>query len=125
MITRSIVKRLTISGSKVNIMFNGSLNNPVISKRRLIEKILNILLLREKEPHRRGELNPKKVKNWSLRCKKLRCLNKGNIVRVISNNNHNIHIKKEKSPTTRWNVKRVKSWALAEKSAFVLKPAIY
>jgi hypothetical protein len=63
MITRSIVKRLTISGSKVNIMFNGSLNNPVISKRRLIEKILNILLLREKEPHRRGELNPKKVKN--------------------------------------------------------------
>jgi hypothetical protein len=34
----------------------------VISKRSTIKKILNILLLRQKEPLRRGgDLNPKKV----------------------------------------------------------------
>jgi hypothetical protein len=56
-----ILKRLTISGFKVNIKLDGSLSSPVISKRSPI-KILNILLLRQKEPLRRGEdLNPKRV----------------------------------------------------------------
>jgi hypothetical protein len=50
MITSRILKRLTISGHKVNIELHESLSSPVISKRRSIEKILNILLLREKEP---------------------------------------------------------------------------
>jgi hypothetical protein len=31
-------------------------------------------------------------------------LNKGNVLRVITNNDHVINIKKEKSPTTRWHV---------------------
>jgi hypothetical protein len=38
-----ILKRLTISGSKVNIELHGSLNSLVINKRISIEKILNIL----------------------------------------------------------------------------------
>jgi hypothetical protein len=61
-ITSRILKRLTISGCKVNIKLHGSLSSPVISKRSLIERILNILLLRQKEPLRRGgDLNPKEV----------------------------------------------------------------
>jgi hypothetical protein len=64
-----ILKRLTISGCKVNIELHGSLNSPVINKssspminkRNSIEKILNRLLFRQKEPLRRGgDLNPKK-----------------------------------------------------------------
>jgi hypothetical protein len=61
-IASRILKRFTISGHKVNIELYGSLSSPVISKRSTIKKILNILLLRQKEPLRRGgDLNPKKV----------------------------------------------------------------
>jgi hypothetical protein len=57
-----ILKRFTISSHKVNIELYGSLSSPVISKRSTIKKILNILLLRQKEPLKRGgDLNPKKV----------------------------------------------------------------
>jgi hypothetical protein len=49
-ITSRILKRLTITGCKVNIDLHGSLSSPVISKRSLIEKILDILLLRKKNP---------------------------------------------------------------------------
>jgi hypothetical protein len=45
-ITSRIPKRLTISGCKVNTELHRSLNSPVINKKSLIEKILNILLLR-------------------------------------------------------------------------------
>jgi hypothetical protein len=47
-IVSRILIRLTIIGSNVNIELHGSLNNPVISKRSLIKKIMNILLLRQK-----------------------------------------------------------------------------
>jgi hypothetical protein len=62
MITSGILKRLTISGCKVNIEIHGSLSSSIISKRSSIEKILNTRLLRQKEPLRRaGDLNPKEV----------------------------------------------------------------
>jgi hypothetical protein len=107
-ITRRILKRLTINGCKVNIEFHGSLNSPVISKRSSIEKILNILLLRQKEPLGcGGDLNSKKVpQRTKIRHKKLiskTSLNKGNVLRVITNDDHVVHVK-EKSPTTRWHV---------------------
>jgi hypothetical protein len=61
-ITSRILKRLTISGCKMDIELHGSLSSPMISKRSLIERILNILLLRQKEPLRRGgDLDPKEV----------------------------------------------------------------
>jgi hypothetical protein len=61
-ITSRILKRLTISECKVNIELHGSLNSLVISKRSSMEKILNILLLRQKEPLRHGgDLNLKEV----------------------------------------------------------------
>jgi hypothetical protein len=108
-ITSRILKRLTITGCKVNNELHGNLSSPVISKRSSIEKILNIFLLRQKEPLRRGrDLNPQKVSQRSkIKHKKLITktdLNKGNILRVITNDDHVIHVKKEKSPTTRWHV---------------------
>jgi hypothetical protein len=105
-ITSRILKRFTISGHKVNIELHGSLSSPMISKRSTM-KILNILLLRQKEPLRRGDLNPKKVpQRTKIRHKKLitkTSLDKSNILRVITSDDHVIRIK-EKSPTTRWHV---------------------
>jgi hypothetical protein len=61
-ITSMILKRLTISGFKVNIELHGSLSSLVIDKRSSIKKIMNILLLRQKEPLKYGgDLNPKEV----------------------------------------------------------------
>jgi hypothetical protein len=61
-ITSRILKRFIISGHTVSIELHGSLSSPVINKRSTIKKILNILLLRQKEPLRcGGDLNPKKV----------------------------------------------------------------
>jgi hypothetical protein len=100
MITGRILKRLTISGCKVNIELHGSLSSLVISKRSSIEKILNILLLRQEESLRRGDLNPKEVpQRTKIRHKKLitkMSLNKGNVLRVITGDDHVIHVKKEK-----------------------------
>jgi hypothetical protein len=108
-ITSRILRRFTISGHKVNIEPHGSLSRPMINKRSTIKKILNILLLRQKEPLRReGDLNPKKVpQRIKIKHKKLitkTSLNKSNILRVITSDDHVIHVKKEKSPTTRWHV---------------------
>jgi hypothetical protein len=104
--TSRILKRLTISRCKMNIELHRSLSSPVISKRSSIEKIMNILLLRQKEPLGcGGDLNPKKVPQWTkIRHKKLITktrLNKGNVVRVITSDDHVVHVKNEKSPTTR------------------------
>jgi hypothetical protein len=106
MIMSKILKRLTISGCKVNIELHGSLNSLVISKRSSIENILNVLLLRKKEPLRHErDLNPKKVsQRTKIRHKKLiteMSLNKGNILKVITSDHHVIRVKKEKSPTKR------------------------
>jgi hypothetical protein len=75
-ITSRILKRFNISDHKVNIELHGSLSSPVISKRSTIKKILNILLLRQKEPlgveeisiprkYRRGPRSD--IRNWLLR----------------------------------------------------------
>jgi hypothetical protein len=104
-----ILKRLTIGGCMVNIELHESLSSLMISKRSSIEKILNILLLRQKEPLRRGgDLNPKKVpQRTMIRHKKLitkMSLNKCNVLRVITSDDHVIHVKKEKSHTMRWHM---------------------
>jgi hypothetical protein len=106
MIVSRILKRFTISGHKVNIELHWSISSSVISKRSTIKKILNILLLRQKEPLRRGEdLNPKKIsQRTKIRHKKLitkTSLNKSNILIVITSDDHVVHVKKAKSPTTR------------------------
>jgi hypothetical protein len=96
---------LTISRCKVNIELHWSLNSPVISKRSLIEKILNILLLRQKEPLRCGDLSHKKVSQWTkIKHKKLitkMSLSKVNVLRVITSDDYVVYVKKEKSLTMR------------------------
>jgi hypothetical protein len=104
-ITSRILKRLTISGCKVNIELHGSLSSPVISKRSSIKKILNISL-ETKNPLKHGEdLNSKEVpQRTKIRHKKLitkTSLNKGNVLWVITSDDHVIHVNKEKSPTPR------------------------
>jgi hypothetical protein len=105
MIMSRILKRPTINGHKVNIELHWSLSSPVINKRSAIKKILNILFLRQKEPLRRGNLNPKKVpQRTKIRHKKLitkTSLNKDNVLRVITSDDHVVHVKKEKNPTMR------------------------
>jgi hypothetical protein len=109
MITSRILKKFTISGHKGSIELHGSLSSPVISKRSTIKKILNILLLRQKKPLRSGgDLNSKKVpQRAKIRHKKLitkTSLDKSNILRVITSDDHVVHVKKEKGPITRWHV---------------------
>jgi hypothetical protein len=105
-ITSRILKKLTISGCKVNIELHESLCSAVNSKRSSIEKILNILFLRQKEPLRHGgDLNPKEVpQRTEIGHQKLitkTSLNKGNVLGLITSDDHVVHVKKEKSPTTR------------------------
>jgi hypothetical protein len=112
-----ILKRFTICGHKVNTELHGSLSSLVISKRSTINKIMNILLLRRKEPLRRGgDLNPKKVpQRVKIRHKKLitkMSLDKSNILRVITSDDLVVHVKKEKGHTTRWHVDK-KSWIMS------------
>jgi hypothetical protein len=106
MLTSRIHKRFIISGHKVNIELYESLSSPVISKRNTIKKIMNILLLKQKEPLRRGgDLNPKKVpQRVKIRHKKLitkTSIDKSNILGVITSDDHVVHVKKKKGTTTR------------------------
>jgi hypothetical protein len=123
MITSRTLKRFIISGHKVNIELHGSLSSQVISKRSMIKKILNILLLRQKEPIRRGgDLNPKKVpQRAKIRHKKLitkTSLDKSNILRVIIIDDHVVHVKKKKGPTMRWHVdKKSQIMSVGEKTS--------
>jgi hypothetical protein len=98
-ITSRILKRLTISGCKVNIELHGNFSSPMIIKRSSIKKILNILLLRQNEPLGcGGDLNPKEVpQRTKIRHKKLitkMSLNKGNVLRVITSDDLVVHVKK-------------------------------
>jgi hypothetical protein len=93
----------------VNINLHVTLNSLIISKRSSIEKILNILLLRQKEPlrHRRNLKHKKVPQRIKIRHKKLITKtghNKDNILSVITSDDHVIHVKKEKSHTKRWHV---------------------
>jgi hypothetical protein len=99
----------------MSIELHESLSSLVISKRSLI-KILNVLLLRQKEPLRhQGDLNPMEVPQRNkIRYKKRitkMSLNKGNVLRVITSDDHVIHVRKEKSPTTRWHMNK-ESWIM-------------
>jgi hypothetical protein len=85
----------------------------------------------------RKYLNRTKIRHKKLITKT--SLNKGNVLRVITRDDHVIHIKKEKSPTMRWhmdeesrimsaggktnNCDQAGSWALAEKPTTVTTEA--
>jgi hypothetical protein len=108
-ITRRVRKRITISRTKLNIKLHRSLNSALIPKSSTSKKILNILFLRDRKTIRSGgDLNPKKVaERTKISHKKLitkMSLNKGNILRIITSNDHIINIEKEKSASTRRSV---------------------
>jgi hypothetical protein len=105
-ITCWIRKRITISRTKLDIKLHRSLNSALIPKSSTSKKILNILFLRDRKSIRSGgDLDPKKVtKRTKISHKKLitkMSLNKGNILRIITSNDHIINIEKEKSASTR------------------------
>ncbi|XP_048556699.1 uncharacterized protein LOC125537428 [Triticum urartu] len=110
-ITCQIRQGLTIRSTKVNIELHRSISGALITKSRMSEKILDILFLGNKEAIRgRRNLNPKKVaKRTKIRHTKLltkTCLDKGNVLRVITSDDHVINIEKEQSPTTRRRVNK-------------------
>src|SRR3954471_4391220 len=105
-ITRRIRKRITINRLKLNIKLHRGLNSALIPKSSTSKKILNILFLGDVKAIRSGgDLNPKKVsKRTKISHKKLitkTSLNKGDILRIITSNDHIINIKKKKSASTR------------------------
>src|SRR3954469_10966529 len=105
-ITRWIRKRITISKLKLNIKLHRGLNSALIPKSSTIKKILNILLLRDVKAIRSGgNLNPKKVsRRTKISHKKLitkTSLNKGDMLRIITRNDHIINIEKKSASTRR------------------------
>jgi hypothetical protein len=108
-ITCRIRKRITISRTKLDIKLHRRLNSALIPKSSTSKKILNILFLRDRKAIRSGgDLDPKKVaERTKISHKKLitkMSLNKGNILRIITSNDHIINIEKEKSASTRRSV---------------------
>jgi bifunctional DNA-binding transcriptional regulator/antitoxin component of YhaV-PrlF toxin-antitoxin module len=110
-ITCRVRKRITITGTKLDIELHRSLNSALIPKRNTSKKILDILFLGDRKTIRSGgNLNPKKVaKRTNISHKKLITktgLNKGNILRIITSDDHIINIEKKKSASTRRNVNK-------------------
>src|SRR4051812_24915232 len=110
-ITHRIRKRITISRLKLNIKLHRGLNIALIPKSSTSKKILNILFMRDVKAIRSGgNLNPKKIsKRTKISHKKLitkTSLNKGDILRIITCNDHIINIEKKKSASTRKSVNK-------------------
>ncbi|KAK1648280.1 hypothetical protein QYE76_066085 [Lolium multiflorum] len=115
-ITCGIRKRITISRTKLNIKLHRSINRALIPKSSTSKKILNVLLLRDRKAIRSGgNLNPKKIaKRTKISHEKLitkTSLYKGNILRIITSNDHIINIEKEKGASTRRSVNE-KCWIM-------------
>jgi hypothetical protein len=100
-IARWIRERVTIRSTKLDIELHRSLNSALITKSSTSKKILDILFLRDIKAIRSGEnLNPKKVaKRTKISHKELLAktgLNKGNILRIITNDDHIINIEERR-----------------------------
>jgi hypothetical protein len=110
-IVRRIKERITIRSANLDIELHRSLNSVLITKRSTSKEILDILFQDDiKSIISGGNLNPKKVaKRIKISHKKLLTkmgLNKGNVLRVIANDDHVINIEEEKSSPTRRSVNK-------------------
>jgi hypothetical protein len=110
-ITCRVKKRITITSTKLDIELHRSLNSALIPKSSTSKKILDILFLRDRKTIRSGgNLNPKKVaERTKISHKKLVTktgLNKGNILRIITSDDHVVNIEEKKSASTRRNVNK-------------------
>jgi hypothetical protein len=93
----------------VNTKLHRSINSAVISESSTGNEVLSVLLLRKKNTiSGRGDLKTKKVtKRTQIRHQKLlteTLLHKGNVLRIVTRDDHVINIKKKKSATTRRSV---------------------
>jgi hypothetical protein len=105
-IARQIRQGITINGTKVNIELHRSLDSALITGSGTSNEVRNILLLGDIEAiGGRGNLDPKEVaKRTKINHEKpvtKTSLDKGNVLRVVSSDDHVIGIEKKKSPTTR------------------------
>jgi hypothetical protein len=110
-ITCRVRKRITITSTKLDIELHGSLNSTLIPKSSTSKKILDILFLGDRKTIRcGGNLDPKKVaKRTKISHKKLTTktgLNKGNILRIITSDDHIVNIEEKKSASMRRNVNK-------------------
>nr|CCI55441.1 PH01B031C15.24 [Phyllostachys edulis] len=104
-----VLKRRTISRPKMNTKLHRNICHALISKTNTSKDILNVLLLGEVVAiRRRSDLNPKEVtKKTQIRHQELlteMLLHKGDVLRVISSDDHIIHI--EERPTPRRGVNK-------------------
>jgi hypothetical protein len=110
-ITCRVRETITITSTKLDIELHRSLNSALIPKSSTSKKILDILFLGDRKTIKSGgNHNPKKVAEMTkINHKKLvtkTCLNKGNILRVITSDNHVVNIEEKKSASTRRNVNK-------------------
>jgi hypothetical protein len=104
-IVSGILKRDIICGMKTGVKLHRSVHRVVISKTNMIKKIINVLSLGEVVAVGcGGDLNPKNVAKRAqvghVNLFTEKSLNKGNILRIISRDEHIIHIEKNKGTTT-------------------------
>jgi hypothetical protein len=110
-LTCRVRERITITSMKLDIELHRSLNSALIPKSSTSKKILDILFLGDRKTIRSGgNLNPKKVaERTKISHKKLVTktgLNKGNILIVITSDDHVVNIEEKKSASTRRNVNK-------------------
>ena len=103
-VARRIRQWDTIGRTKLNIELHWSLNSALITKSTTSKEVLDIILLGDIESIRgRRNLNPKEVaKMTKISHGKLLTetrLNKGNVLRVVTGDDHVIHIEQKKSLT--------------------------
>jgi hypothetical protein len=109
-IASGILKRNTVCYTKTSVKLHRSVHRAVISETRTIKKIMNVLSLGEVVDVRCGcHFNPKKVANRAqvghVKLLTEMSLDKGNILIIITRDEHIIHIERNKSTTTRGCVK--------------------
>jgi hypothetical protein len=105
-ITCRVRKRITITSTKLDIELHGSLNSTLIPKSSTGKMILDILFLGDRKTIRSGgNLDPKKVaKRIKISHKKLVMktgLNKGNILGIVTSDDHIVNIEEKKSASMR------------------------
>jgi hypothetical protein len=111
MIERQMRERITIKSAKLDIELHRSLTSVLISKNCTSKEIMHILILGDIKSIVCGKtFNPKKVsKRTKTSDKKLltkMSLTKGNVLKVITDDDHVINIEDEKSPLKRRSVNK-------------------
>jgi hypothetical protein len=117
-----IRQRIAIGGAEMHIELHMSLNSAFITKSGTSKKVVNVIVPGDRESiGGRGDLNPKEVANMTkISHEKLLTetgLDKGNVFRVVTSDDHVINIEKKKSPTTRRCVYKYHKIMCARKKA--------